>query len=146
VLFPHINHSEFLVPTHNIRGMIGSEKNNRTKLMFLEHTVAVICPHYHFSEKVVKSCDIFWIYSGNLSRTASTIIPVTSCLNQLRSVGGAMGLKGRHLWVVCWLQGCGSSEDGDKREPEPSRVLLKCTLLSRVHEAICLHAQHRQAW
>jgi hypothetical protein len=47
VLFSHDNHSEFLVPTHNIQGMIVSEKNSESKLMFLECTAA-ICPHYLF--------------------------------------------------------------------------------------------------
>jgi hypothetical protein len=68
VLFSLISHSEFLVLTHSIHGMMISEKNSESKLVFLECTVALICPHCCFWENVMKSHDAFGMYSsGNLS-------------------------------------------------------------------------------
>jgi hypothetical protein len=42
----------------------------------------------------MKSSDVYGLYrSGNLL--------VTPRLGEVRNVGGATGLKGAHLWVVC---------------------------------------------
>jgi hypothetical protein len=53
VSFSRTNHPEFLVLTYSIHRMIVSEENSRSKLMFLECTVAVICLHYRFRENVM---------------------------------------------------------------------------------------------
>jgi hypothetical protein len=67
VSFSHVHLPEFSVPTHNIHGMIISEKNSESKLMFLECTVAAIWQHYHFWENEMKSGEVFGMYSsGNL--------------------------------------------------------------------------------
>jgi hypothetical protein len=69
--------------------------------MSLECTVAVICPHYQFQEKAMKSHNVFGMYSsGNVPILYVTIIHTTTCLDQVRNVGGVAGLKGRNLCVV----------------------------------------------
>jgi hypothetical protein len=43
----------------------------------------------------------------------------------VRNIGGMAGLKGKRLWVVHSLRGWGSSEEGNKREPEPELSFIK---------------------
>jgi hypothetical protein len=117
-----------------------------------------------FWEKIVKVMWCFWNYSSsNLSVLVSTVTTVMPCLVQVRNVGGATGVKGRHQWVVHWLQGWGSSEDGNECEPEPepsciqpltafetvSMYFCKWTRMSQLasytrvlsHSFICAHQQ-----
>jgi hypothetical protein len=59
--------------------------------------------------------------SHNLPILLRTITAVKLRLGQVRNVGGVAGSKGgRHVWVVCWSWGSGTSED----EHEPQTQLF----------------------
>jgi hypothetical protein len=61
---------------------------------------------YHLHLLVKKSHDVFGLYSSsNLPVLVSTITAAMPCLSQGRIVGGLVGVKGRHWWVVRWSWG-----------------------------------------
>jgi hypothetical protein len=59
MLFSHISHSEFLVLTHNILGMIVSEKNSESKVMFLIYSSSDL-PILSFLRKSCEIMQCFW--------------------------------------------------------------------------------------
>jgi hypothetical protein len=78
-------HQSFRIlgPAHNIPGMIISEKN----------IPAAIHLHYHFSDNLVKSQDIFGLHSsGNPSIQVSTDKAITPCLSEVKNVKGVVGV------------------------------------------------------
>jgi hypothetical protein len=125
-------------------------------VIFLHHSFRILGsnPQYSwnncFWEKQWKWIDVFGMYSSSdqlalsFLRKCNEIMqcftPIMPHLSQVRNVGGEAGLKGRHLWVVPWSRGCGSSEKGDKFEPElePSFIKLYAAFMcTQWHSFTC---------
>jgi len=81
-------------------------------------TIAVIYPHYHFWKNVMNhamflecrvavTCPYFNYHHAHNAMAC----PSEECWWRGEDEGG-------HLGILRWSQGCGSSEDGDKSEPE----------------------------
>jgi hypothetical protein len=58
----------------------------------------------------------------------------------VKNVGEAEGLKGGIYGLCVDRKGVGAVTEETNVNPNQSRVLLKCTLLSHVHDAILLRA------
>jgi hypothetical protein len=63
VLFSCVSCSEFIQTIFKEQSFL-RKKNSENKVMFLECTVSLISPYYPFWEKVVKSCNVFEMYSS----------------------------------------------------------------------------------
>jgi hypothetical protein len=87
-------------------------------VIFLECVVAVTCPYY-------KYC-----------------YALTPRLGQVRNVGGVAGLKGSIYGLCVDRKGVGAVKRGMNMNPNQRKVLPKCMLLLRIHDAILLRAQH----
>jgi hypothetical protein len=143
VSFSCVNHSRFLVPTHNIHGMIISKKKGESKLMFLQCTVAVVYPTLSFLKK-----------SNKITFLECTVAGTSPYFKHPYNHNASLKwgiLVGQWGW---WGSIYGLCIDHDgvravKREMNvnlnQSRVLSQCMQLSREHDAILLCA-HLQAW
>jgi hypothetical protein len=115
-------------------------KNMKSKMMFLEYKVPVICLHHCFWEKVVKSHDVFRMYiSGNLPILVSTVMDAVPCLGHVWNAGGVAWVKRRHWWVVRWSQGWGSNEERDEYEPKPELSFIEVHTVLETVKAMCTH-------
>jgi hypothetical protein len=105
VSFSSINYSEFLVPTHNIRGIIVSEKSSES--VFGTHSSSDL-PTLSFRENVMKPSDVFGMYSSSnlpiLYRYTHNAMPQPS--EECWWNGGAEGeaFMGSALIASLWKQ------------------------------------------
>jgi hypothetical protein len=99
---------------------------------YLECTVAVICPHYHLWEKVVKSCDVYGLCSSSNLLTLTSIVTTVISTPAREKCWRSGRDDGEALMSCALIRGGGAVKRDANMSPDQSRVLSKHTPLLKV--------------